>query len=56
MTGHVTMDRDGNLDGWIRDADGELLATITGNLYDGTGQIIWTDGTIEPINPVGPLL
>ncbi len=56
MTGHVAMDRDGNLDGWIRDADGELLATITGNLYDGTGQIIWTDGTIEPINPVGPLL
>jgi len=37
------------ISGEVRDAEGELLATLSGNLQAGTGQIEWVDGPTEAI-------
>ncbi len=49
MSGYAELDAAGNISGWLHDAEGEELATFSGNVYDGTAQINWADGSTTPI-------
>ncbi len=49
MTGNIVVDQNGDISGWIKDAEGTIIATFSGNIYDHTAQIEWTDGPTESI-------